>query len=89
MIKGTFWRCMLSFISMILQFSREIIVRSGSASQHLSRGVLSHISYFGWVVGVAWVGGCGSGWVADHNTPSVIPFWNRLIKCSLNPKRKV
>ena len=42
-------------------------------------------SYF-----ILWVGGgCGSGWVAEHKTPSVIPFWNRLIKCSLNPKRKV
>ena len=64
---------------------------------HLVRGfqkgitlrVLSHISCFGWVVGVARVGGCGLGQVPEHKTPSVIPFWNRLNKCNLNLKRKV
>ena len=43
----------------------------------------------GWVVGGWLVGGCGQGQVAKHKTPSVIPFWNYLTKCNLNPKEKV
>ena len=33
-------------------------------------------------------GGCGRGRVPDYMTPSVIPFWNRLTKCSLNLYQK-
>ena len=48
-------------------------------------------SYFMFWVGVArrWAGGCGWRRVPDYMTPSVIPFWNRLTKCSLILKRKV
>ena len=47
-------------------------------------------SYFMVRVGVArwWAGGCGRGRVPDYMTPSVIPFWNRLTKCSLNLYQK-
>ena len=55
----------------------------------ITLGFWRHISFFGWVVGCWRVGGCGWGWVAEHKTPSDIPFWIPLNKCSLNLKKKV